>query len=282
MKIVDVLTNAEKVLKDNGIINSFYEARSLLEFVLHKSKEWIMVHIDEDIDTEYNILLESLLKKRIEGTPLQYIIGMCGFMGSEFFVNESVLIPRADTEVWVEKVIDLIRYEKSAKVLDLCTGSGCIAISLKKALAEVSLYALDISDEALKTAKKNAEYNNVEVTFLKSDLFESLSGMKFDVIVSNPPYIPDSDIKELDKEVLNEPYIALAGGNDGLDFYRRITDNAGAFLNDNGFLVFEFGYNQSEQVIEILNENNFEVVNIIKDYSGNIRAVISKKGKNDE
>ena len=277
MKIVDVLNNADKVLKDANIVNSFYEARILLEYVLDKSKEWIMVHINERIEPEAKIFFDVLVKKRVDGIPLQYIIGKCGFMGNEFFVSEAVLIPRSDTEVWVEKVIELARIKKSKSILDLCTGSGCIAISLKKALNNVDLYAVDISDEALEIAKKNAEYNNVEITFYKSDLFSNLSDIRVDIIVSNPPYIPDSDIKSLDKDVLNEPYIALAGGVDGLDFYRRISRNVGSFLNDDGYLVFEFGYNQSEQVIEILEDNNFKVLNIIKDYSGNTRAVVSQK-----
>lgn len=278
MKIGEILNNGEKLLRDAQISNCFYEARLFLGFVLDRSKEWIMVHVAEDVSQKAEKDFYELLKKRISGTPLQYIIGTCGFMGNEFFVDENVLIPRADTEVWLEKVIEIAKNINASNILDLCTGSGCIAISLKKALNNVDICGVDISEGALNIARKNAEYNKSEVIFIKSDLFSELKNMKFDIIVSNPPYIPSLDIGKLAKDVLNEPIIALDGGEDGLDFYKKISKNARDFLNDNGYLVFEFGYNQSEQVIKILNENNFEVIELIKDYSGNTRAVLSKKG----
>lgn len=280
MKIVDILNDGVKKLDNANIINSFYEARILLEYVIKENKEWIMVHINDEISSESTKIFEEVIKKRIEGVPLQYIVGECGFMGNSFFVNEAVLIPRADTEVWVEKVIEIANKDGMESILDLCTGSGCIAITLKKFLKSPNVYAIDVSDKALNVAQKNADYNKVSVKFIKSDLFSNLDRLEFDMIVSNPPYIPINDIKTLDKEVLNEPIIALDGGEDGLDFYRKITSEAGTFLKDNGYLVFEFGYNQAEDVINILEQNNFHIEEIIKDYSGNTRAVISRKGVN--
>ena len=282
MRIVDILNNGESMLNNANVVNAFYETRMLLEYTLSKSKEWIMVHINDEVNEESEVLFNSLIKKRTEGFPMQYIIGSCWFMGNEFFVNEDVLIPRADTEVWVEKIIEFARLNKSKNILDLCTGSGCIAVSLKKALDNVEVCAVDISELAIKVAEKNANNNDVNVKFYKSDLFEGLENMKFDIIVSNPPYIPNKDIEGLDKEVLKEPYIALAGGEDGLDFYRRIARSAGKFLEDRGLLGLEFGYDQSVQVIDILKENGFEILEIVKDYSGNTRAVLSRKGRDNE
>ena len=278
MRIVDILNDGVRILESGNIVNSFYEARLLLEYVIHKSKEWIMVHIDDEISDENIKIFNELIKRRISGEPLQYIIGMCCFMGNDFLVNNSVLIPRADTEVWVEKAIDIARGTKMKAVLDLCTGSGCIGISIKKLLKNIDVYAVDISENALEVARKNAEHNSTPINFIQSDLFSNVSEIEFDMIVSNPPYIPSNDIKELDREVLNEPIIALDGGNDGLDFYRKIVSEASMFLKDNGYLVFEFGYNQVDDVADILKQNNFYIEELVKDYSGNNRAVISRKG----
>lgn len=277
MKIIDILNDGVKSFENANISNPFYEARILLEYIIKENKEWIMIHINDDISSENIKAFNETVKKRIDGIPLQYIVGTCGFMGNDFFVDESVLIPRADTEVWVEKVIEIAQKDKMKNILDLCTGSGCIAITLKKFLKNSQIYAVDISKEALSIAKRNAEHNEVLVNFIQSDLFSNLEKLEFDMIVSNPPYIPINDIKTLDKEVLNEPIIALDGGEDGLDFYREITSEARGFLKENGYLVFEFGYNQADDVINILKQNNFQIIEIIKDYSENTRAVISRK-----
>lgn len=279
MRICEVLKYTSEKLEKGNVENFFFEARSLVEFLTGKTKEWLMIHNDEAFLDEDLDKLNELVEKRISGFPLQYIIGMCSFMGREFFVNENVLIPRADTEVWVEKAINVARENNVSSVLDMCTGSGCIAITMKQELKKVKVFASDISRKSIDVALKNAEHNLAEVEFFYSDLFNDIPKSKFDMIVSNPPYILSGDIPTLQKEVLKEPILALDGGEDGLKFYREITENAGKYLNDNGYLIFEFGYNQVDDVLDILRSNNFCIEEIIKDYSGNVRAIISKKGE---
>lgn len=278
MKIIDALNCAIKELEKANVENNKYEARAFLAHILGRPNEWIMIHINDEITKQDTVILEQYVERRIGGEPFQYIIGNCGFMGLDFIVNKNVLVPRADTEVWVERVIELAKETKASSILDLCTGSGCIAITLKKMLKDVLVYASDVSKEALKVASENAVRNDVEVKFICSNLFERFPADKFDIIVSNPPYIPREEIKKLARDVQNEPLLALDGGEDGLDFYRKIVKESKSFINENGYLVFEFGYDQVNQVKDILEGNGFYICEIIKDYSGNTRAIISKKG----
>lgn len=279
MKIIDVLNEAKEELAVSGVENGLYEARLFLANVLKKSVEWVMIHIEDEIEKTEKEVFDGLIDRRIKGEPFQYIVGNCCFFGYDFLVNESVLVPRSDTEVWVEKVIKLAKEVKANSILDLCTGSGCIAITLKKELKDVLLYGVDISENALAVAKENAKINNADVKFILSDLFNNLPMNKFDIIVSNPPYIPSKEIQTLARDVQREPIIALDGGEDGLEFYRKIIKKAKEFLKENGYLALEFGYDQAKKVEKILLENEFEVLDMIKDYSGNTRAIISKKGE---
>jgi len=212
-------------------------------------------------------------------------------MGHKFYVDENVLIPQPDTEVLVETAIRLIvkgikdisddkKTKQQINILDLCTGSGNIAISLAKYVENAKIIATDISEKALDVAIKNAKINNVynKIEFIKSDLFEKLEEMEFDYIISNPPYIKSEEILKLSKEVQNEPKIALDGGKDGLEFYRKIFKKAPEFLKDKGYLILEIGFDQAQQIIEIYNKEEFsQVGNIIKDYGGNDRVVIFRK-----
>lgn len=279
MKIIDLLNEAKEELAVSGVENGLYEARLFLANVLKKSVEWVMIHIEDEIEKTEKEVFDGLIDRRIKGEPFQYIVGNCCFFGYDFLVNESVLVPRSDTEVWVEKVIKLAKEVKANSILDLCTGSGCIAITLKKELKDVLLYGVDISENALAVAKENAKINNADVKFILSDLFNNLPMNKFDIIVSNPPYIPSKEIQTLARDVQREPIIALDGGEDGLEFYRKIIKKAKEFLKENGYLALEFGYDQAKKVEKILLENEFEVLDMIKDYSGNTRAIISKKGE---
>lgn len=277
MRIKDILELVNKDFIKAGIDNYFYETREILSFTLGKSKEWIMSNIDYEIDELMYEKFLDLASKRIEGVPLQYILGEAYFMGLKFVVNNDVLIPRADTEILVYKIIELANKFNEIKLLDLCTGSGCISISLAKKLSNAKVFASDISKNALLIAKENSKINETNITFFESNLFENIEESKFDIIVSNPPYITGEEMKKLEKDVLNEPHLALYGGEDGLKFYREISKKALNYLKINGILAFEIGYNQAEAVFSILTSLNYKDIEVIKDYSGNDRVIIARK-----
>ena len=266
--VKQALISVKDSLKKSGI-DTWSIDGDLLVMEAAKLTRMQLVTRDDDILTEDSEKkLESLLKKRLEHMPMQYILGHCEFMGLEFSVNENVLIPRPDTEILVEKVLEY----KPRKVLDIGTGSGAIAVSLAKYGTE-SVTAADISTKALETAAKNAKANNVDVNFVKSDIFENISG-RFDAIVSNPPYIVRNVIPTLDRQVKDfEPHLALDGGEDGLDFYRRIVENAKEHLEPNGLLAFEIGYDQGEAVSRLVSEAGFAKAAVTKDLAGLDRVV---------
>ncbi len=270
MKTIDVLLKAKQNLRDNDIDER--EARLLLAYALRvKSEE--LVKYDEIEDDTFN-RFQEVLNKRCSHIPFAYITGHPEFMTLDFKVNENVLITRADTEILVEETIRICK-DKLISILDMCTGSGCIAISLAKYLERAKVSASDISKGALEVAKENAALNNAQVIFIESNLFDSINS-KFDVIVSNPPYIKKDVIDTLEKEVReNEPTIALDGGDDGLDFYRVIIENAKEHLNKDGYLLFEIGFDQAKEVKELLERNNYKNIRVIKDYSGNDRVVVA-------
>lgn len=278
MNIKQALEEAKNILKSNNFEDSNIIAKELLSYVLKKDKVYLTINLDNDLtDIEYDEFTKCI-KEIIDGKPLQYITQKQEFMGIDFFVNEDVLIPQPDTEILVETVLDICKkYDKqSLRILDLCTGSGAIAISLSKIL-NTQVFASDVSIKALKVAEKNNVLNNSKVEFIESNLFEQINGEKFDIIVSNPPYIKNEEIKLLSKQVQNEPYIALSGGEDGLDFYRKIIDEAYKHINKNGYLCLEIGYDQKEDLIKLIKQNeNYEYENCIKDLSNNDRCIIAK------
>ena len=205
-------------------------------------------------------------------------------MGLNFFVNENVLIPQPDTEIIVEETLkkckELLLKNGKIKILDLCTGSGAIAVSLSNFLGDkAEVFASDISAKALEVVKYNNEKNNTNVRFIESDLFENIQEQKFNIIVSNPPYIRSDVINELSKQVQNEPHLALDGGEDGLEFYKKIIEQSCNHIK-NGYLILEIGYDQKEDVKNLLKENkNYSEIKTIQDLSGNDRCVIAKVGK---
>lgn len=278
MNIKQALEEARNILKSNNFEDSNIIAKELLSYVLKKDKVYLTINSDTALtDTEY-AEFTKYIEQIIDGKPLQYITQKQEFMGIDFFVNEDVLIPQPDTEILVETVLDICkRYgNQSLRILDLCTGSGAIAISLSKIL-NTQVFASDVSTKALKVAEKNNVLNNSKVEFIESNLFEQINGEKFDIIVSNPPYIKNEEIKSLSKQVQNEPYIALSGGEDGLDFYRKIIDEAYKHINKNGYLCLEIGYDQKEDLIKLIKQNeNYEYENCIKDLSNNDRCIIAK------
>ncbi len=217
-------------------------------------------------DEKCNIFREYI-SKRSEHIPLQHILGTQWFMGLEFEVNEHVLIPRQDTEVLVEETLKVLK--GGEKVLDMCTGSGCIIISLAKNAKLSEAVGADVSVDALSVARANAERHDAAVKFVQSDLFTEIGGKKYDVIVSNPPYIETEEINHLMPEVReHEPMLALDGGADGLVFYCKIINESGKFLNDGGYLLFEVGHNQADEVCKLMDEAGFKDVMSIKDLCG--------------
>ena len=277
MKINDLIKVGVKSLKEKEIEEPILKMRLLIASVLNRSKEYIIAHGENEIDSLKLEEIYNKMKMLEEYVPIQYITNKQEFMQLNFFVNENVLIPRSDTEILVEEIIENYK-NKEVKILDLCTGSGCIAISLKKYIENSKVYAIDISEEALNIAKQNAMNNETDITFIKSDMFSNIKEEKFDIIVSNPPYIKTEVIKKLDKEVKKEPLIALDGGNDGLYFYKKIIEEGYKFLNEEGKIFFEIGYDQKEDIINLINNNNkYELIKTKKDLENNYRIIVIGK-----
>lgn len=261
-------------MKEAGVVDAKNDAWLLLTMVCKIDRTYYFVHMDEEIDTESMLEFKSVLKKRSERIPLQYITGEQEFMGLNFKVNSNVLVPRQDTECLVEEALKYIR--PGMKVLDMCTGSGCIIVSIMKNVANVEGYGADISKQALLVAKENALNNHVPVTFERSDLFENITG-KYDVIVSNPPYIRTNEIQGLMPEVsLFEPVEALDGKEDGLFFYRKMVKESKNYLNPNGIILFEIGCDQGADVSNMLIYAGYRNVRVIKDLARNDRVVIGE------
>ncbi len=220
------------------------QAKQLVSAVLGVEPGALSVHTWVEVTDEQIAIIGELLERRMKGEPLQYILGEWSFMGLPFYTDERALIPRQDTELLAETAIRLIEERGYVNVLDLCTGSGCVAISIAKR-TNASVSATDVSAEALELARENAALNECEVTFFESDLFSNLAGT-FDLITCNPPYLSQADMERLQPEVSFEPKLALFGGEDGLDFYRRIAKLYRNYLNDGGALLLEIGCTQAE------------------------------------
>lgn len=253
-----------------------HEADWIISHVTGMSQADFVLHPREITDEEMREI-EDIITRRNSGEPLQYILGQTEFMGMTFKVNDLVLIPRQDTETLVENIISKIG-KKKLKVLDIGTGSGCIGISIAKLCKNTEVTLLDYSDSILAVAKENADLNGVNVKTIHCDILEAVPEGKYDVIVSNPPYIETDTIFSLDNIVSSyEPVEALDGGFDGLMFYRRIAEEvAKDILNENGIIAFEIGYNQGEEVSDILREEDFSNVRVIKDSCDNDRVVMAR------
>ena len=277
MTIKETLTKGMIMLKSNNIESPKLKARLLLQYILKKSRQYLIVYDNEEVGKkeqwEYFVNIEKLTK----GVPLQHITHTQEFMKMDFYVNENVLIPRPDTEILVEEVIQIARTMDKPRILDLCTGSGAIAISIAKYVPNAVVCAVDISEKALEVAVENARRLKANVKFIKSNLFKDLKEMKFDIIVSNPPYIKKDDIQFLSDEVQKEPEIALDGGYDGLDFYRKISRQAIEYLKFGSYLCFEIGFDQKIDVIDIIEkEEHYTGTYCKKDLYGNDRIIVTK------
>ena len=263
-----------KCLTDAGVPDAALDAWYLLQMVCRIERSYYYVHGEEDITQDAQKEYEIAVQKRAEHIPLQYIIGEQEFMGLRFKVNSNVLIPRQDTETLVEQVLKIVK--PGMKVLDLCTGSGCVLISVLKNAPELTGMGSDISKTALLVAKENAKLHEVDAEWVRSDLFDNITET-FDVIMANPPYIPTGEILSLMPEVRDfEPENALDGGADGLDFYRKIAGQVKDYLNPGGYVYMEIGYDQGEAVSELMRNAGFTEVEVIKDLARNDRVV---KGK---
>lgn len=279
MTISEAIKKGMIELKNENIEEPKLKSRLLMQSTLNQTRQYVIVNDMEELEKNKEEQYFSAIKILKKGIPIEHITHQKEFMKLNFFVDKNVLIPRQDTEILVEEVIKITQKTNAKKILDLCTGSGAIAVSLAKYLPQSEITAIDISNGALKIAKKNAVSNNVEnqITFISSDMFTNLNEEKFDIIVSNPPYIKTNVIENLDIQVKNEPHIALDGGRDGLDFYKKIINESYQYLKYNGFLCLEIGFDQKIDVIEIIeNTNNFDRTYSKKDLYDNDRIIITQ------
>lgn len=274
--VIELIKDAIQQLEKANIADATVDSWLLSEEILNVKKQNYYMNMGITVNEELAAKYKEAVNKRAEHIPLQHIIGYQKFLDYKILVNENVLIPRPETELLVEKVTDFIG-NNEMKVLDMCTGSGCIAIAVDKMCDKASVVGADISKDALKVAVKNNALNHANVEFTKSDMFSNIEG-KYDVIVSNPPYIPTKDVVELEQEVKeHDPLLALDGSDDGLKFYRIISKNAVEYLREKGMLFLEIGYDQGKTVPDLLKNNGFTNIKVFKDLSGLDRMVVAGK-----
>lgn len=288
-QIHQLLKVGEEYLQQNNVNPT--ESRFIMEYLLKVDYSGLLMRRNDALDQKIEERFVQILQERCSGKPLQYLLKEQYFYGYVFYVDERVLIPRPETELLVEKTIEQIKElisigRDEISILDVCTGSGCVIISIARWLKEnlfrgkLRFHGVDISADALEVAKQNSILNDVnEIKWIQSDLFADLHA-KYDIIVSNPPYIPKADVNGLMREVKDhEPIIALDGGEDGFYFYRKIVDESRKFLQPGGILIFETGYDQKNEIMELMKENGFDEVLGFNDYAGYDRNVIGKWNK---
>ena len=269
-----VKENTDK-LDAAGITDASVDIWLLLEHFADIKKSDYLANQDKTITKVVAEQIEEAVEKRANHIPVQHIIGQTEFMGLTFKVNDKVLVPRLDTEILVDEVVKYVG-DDFAKILDMCTGSGCIAITVSDMCDNATVVGADISKDAIDIAEDNNKLNQTDVTFIESDLFENVEGL-FDVVVSNPPYIKTEEIENLQEEVkLYDPKLALDGGESGLDFYQRIIKDSKDYLKANGMIFFEIGFDQAEEVSNILKENGYHDIVVKKDLSGLDRVVMAR------
>lgn len=276
MKIEELLRYGKEKLEKQKVEDTSIISRILMQYVLKIDRNKLIINKNDNVDINKENEYKEYIEKIIKGKPVQYITNNQEFMKLNFYVDENVLIPQPDTEILVEEVIKSIDIMENIEILDMCTGSGCIGISLAKNIKNTKVTLVDISKEAIEIAKKNAIQNGVEnkVTFIQSDMFENVKG-KFDIIVSNPPYIETDIIQTLDKQVQNEPHIALDGGEDGLDFYKMLINEAHKYLKKDGKIFLEIGYDQKQEIESLAKQSkHYKKIETIKDLSQNDRVII--------
>lgn len=317
MTIGELWQEGNQILSKAGIEEAKLDSRYLLEWIFGQDYSFLILHLDSVVSEKKIEDYRCAIQKRCHHVPLQYITGQQEFMGFSFQVNESVLIPRQDTEILVETVIEQLQEQsmqgvfrdRTVRILDMCCGSGCIGLSIwqvlkdrqppiqmtqfskgrqhltqdwelkKRSGTQYQFVLADISPEALQVAKQNAEQFQADVCFVESNLWEQIRG-RYQIIISNPPYIPSSVIDTLMPEVKNyEPRLALDGAEDGLAFYRRIIEQAGSYLEDDGYVFFEIGFDQAEDVGQIFVDFGFEQIVVKQDLAGLDRVIYARKGR---
>ena len=278
MKLSELYGLFVDTLNKSGFAEAESDSRLIFEYIAGIDRVKLTLEGDRELEPGIEEKLKAALAKRLTHMPVQYITGYQNFMGLEFMVSKDVLIPRMDTETLVEEVLRLGL--SNVRVLDICTGSGCILLSILKYVYGSSGVGVDISDGALGVAKANSEALGIDATFIKSDMFENIPKYeRFDIVVSNPPYIRSDVIGTLMSEVKDyEPLLALDGSEDGLKFYRIIADRAPEYLNNGGMLFLEIGYDQGAEVSALLSAAGFMDVEVIKDLSGLDRVVSGRIG----
>jgi len=277
MKVLEVIKTGSKLLKEKNISSHVLDTELLLSKSLNKSREELLINLDQNINKRDLTNFNKYLIRRSNKEPIAYLLGEKEFWSKKFFVNKDTLIPRPETELLVEKLVTIYK-EKKITILDIGTGTGCIIASLLSELKNSSGTAVDISREAILVAKKNACKFKLSdrIKFLHKP-FEELHGKKFDLIVSNPPYIKRMEIKNLSDDIKKfEPRMALDGGNDGLDLIKKVIYKSREILKINGTLALEIGDEQIKKVSKILIDNKFRIKCVIKDYENNVRCVISE------
>ena len=279
--IGELLIYGNQQLKEAEIDTYILDCQLLLTKVLNKDKIYLILNKDEEVSKLNENKFKQLIKKRKEKMPMAYILKDVEFMGLDFYVEEGVLIPRGDTEVLVEEVLKHIGENDDTSICDLCCGSGAIGISLAALRNNIKVDLVDLYPIPEKVTKKNIAKHNLEerTEFIKSDLLNKIieDGKKYDILVSNPPYIADEVIDDLMEDVKDyEPHTALAGGEDGMDFYNIIVSESRKVLNENGILAFEIGYDQGEKVKVLMKKNGFKNIKVIQDLAGLDRVVIGK------
>lgn len=282
VSIGELFSEVKNTLEKTGIDTFRFDAQCIMEDCFGASMPMLFIKSQELSSEETAEKVRSMAKKRAQGYPLQYILGQWEFFGYPFRVGEGVLIPRPDTETLVEKIIGFCKSHNNTcpKIADLCSGSGCIAVTLKKELPQAAVYAVELSDKAIPYIKENAQLNNAEISVLKADVLCSDTAEAFnelDAVVSNPPYLTLQEMNELQTEVTYEPETALFGGEDGLDFYRKMIPLWKGSIKNHGILAFEIGINQHDDVAEMLASESFANIELIKDTAGIIRVVSAEK-----
>lgn len=279
-KILDILKDGTNYLSSSGVEDPRMEADLLLAFVLGISRDKLYLEREQEVFLKAQKEFARLLRLRAARKPLAYILKTREFMGLDFYVDERVLIPRPETELLVEKMLEMEKLREKlqdyqARILDLCTGSGAIAVSAAFYCPSARVVATDISPEALEVARYNAEKNKVNVEFRLGDLLEPVKGEKFDWILTNPPYVSWDEYRKCSPEVREEPSLALLGGKDGLDFYRRLAGEARDYLNSGGRLLMEIGCTQGEQVCSLFQAKGFRTT-VFPDLAGLDRIVLAE------